>query len=154
MLYQRSLLAAAVPILVAAVSAQTIPQMQGLSRMTFTADAELSFHIAIGDVNGDGAPDVFMVNFGLTGKPSQLYMNDGNGNFTDVTATMMPSTVDYGGSGVMGDVDGDKDIDIIQGSRATGKRLQLFLNDGKGKFTDASTQITPMPANFFYDMDI
>ncbi|MHC4899556.1 MAG: FG-GAP repeat domain-containing protein, partial [Planctomycetota bacterium] len=154
MLYQRSLLAAAVPILAAAVSAQTIPQMQGLSRMTFTADAELSFHIAIGDVNGDGAPDVFMVNFGLTGKKSQLYMNDGNGNFTDVSATMLPSTVDHGGSGVMGDVDGDKDIDIIQGSRTAPNRLQLFLNDGKGKFTDASSKITPMPANFFYDMDI
>jgi len=152
--YQRSLLVSAALIVAATVSAQTIPQFQGLSRMTFTTDAEYSFGIAVGDVNGNGAPDVFMVNFGSTGKTSQLYINDGNGNFTDMTSTLMPSNVGYGGSAVMGDVDGDKDVDIILGSRTSGQRLQLFLNDGKGKFTDASKQISPLPTNFFYDMDI
>src|SRR5207245_9775151 len=37
--------------------------------------------VAIGDVNNDGWPDVFLTEYGR----SRLFLNNGNGTFTDVT---------------------------------------------------------------------
>ncbi len=37
--------------------------------------------VAVGDINNDGYPDVYVTNFG----PNRLYLNDGHGHFRDIT---------------------------------------------------------------------
>ncbi len=108
------------------------------------------------DVDGDGDLDLFgIVGWGqcFPGFPGQhlLALNDGAGNFTDVTATHMPLSANTGGAScAVGDVDGDGDPDLVIGSYETnwggaGVPLMLLLNDGAGVFTNASTQLPSTP---------
>ena len=90
--------------------------------------------VAIADVDGDGLPDIFLAS---VERPAALYRNRGHLTFEDVTAA---SGIDTKGlaslSAAFADVDGDGDADLIVGT--LGGPLKLFLNDGHGKFTDAT----------------
>ncbi len=90
--------------------------------------------VALGDVDGDGRPDVVLVS---EEKPAALYRNNGGFHFTDVTVA---SGLDFRGlsttSAVLADVDGDRDLDLIVGT--FGGPVKLWLNDRKGHFTDAT----------------
>ncbi|HVT40501.1 MAG TPA: VCBS repeat-containing protein [Gemmatimonadaceae bacterium] len=90
--------------------------------------------VAVGDVDGDGLPDIFLAS---VEKPAALYHNDGHYHFTDVTAA---SGLDGKGlattGAVFADVNGDGALDLIVGTM--GGPLKLWLNDGKGHFTDAT----------------
>ncbi|HEY2015039.1 MAG TPA: VCBS repeat-containing protein, partial [Bryobacteraceae bacterium] len=44
---------------------------------------DYSYGVAVGDYDNDGFPDIFIANTGM----NTLYHNNGNGTFTDVTAT-------------------------------------------------------------------
>ncbi|MEO8620176.1 MAG: VCBS repeat-containing protein [bacterium] len=89
---------------------------------------------ALGDIDGDGRPDAFLAS---VERPSALYHNDGNFHFTDITATSGIDTKGLAATGaVFADVDGDHDLDLIVGT--LGGPLKLWLNDGKGHFTDAT----------------
>jgi len=64
-----------------------------------------------------------------------LFRNNGDGTFTDVSAESRISKFKGAGMGVVCfDADGDGDIDIFVGNDKTGN--SLFLNDGKGHFTE------------------
>ncbi|MEP6999468.1 MAG: CRTAC1 family protein, partial [bacterium] len=96
---------------------------------------------ALGDIDGDGRPDAFLAS---VERPSALYHNDGNFHFTDVTAASGIDTRGLAATGaVFADVDGDRDLDLIVGT--LGGPLKLWLNDGKGHFTDGTTSsgLTP-----------
>ena len=89
---------------------------------------------ALGDIDGDGRPDVFLAS---VEKPAALYHNDGEFHFTDITATSGIDTRGLATTGaVFADVDGDGDLDLLCGT--LGGPLKLWLNDGKGHFTDAT----------------
>ena len=49
----------------------------------------------------------------MTGEQNRLYLNDGSGSFTDVTATHLPADGHCTLSLALGDVDGDDDLDIV-----------------------------------------
>ena len=89
---------------------------------------------ALGDIDGDGRPDVFLAS---VERPAALYHNDGNFHFIDVTAA---SGIDTRGLATTGaafaDVDGNGTLDLICGT--LGGPLKLWLNDGKGHFRDAT----------------
>ncbi len=92
--------------------------------------------VAIGDVNGDGRPDIYLCR--IDG-PNALYLNDGNWKFHEVAKEAGVALGDRPSTGaVFADVDGDGDLDLIVTSM--GGRNSLFLNDGKGHFTDATAQ--------------
>ena len=85
---------------------------------------------AFADVDGDMDLDI------MTDGP-RLYLNDGAGHFTDVTAQWLPEISGHNG-GVFGDFDNDGDPDYF----ATGHKSpadRLLRNDG-GIFTDVTAE--------------
>jgi enediyne biosynthesis protein E4 len=105
--------------------------------------------VAAADVDGDGRPDLFVTNsFG----PARLFRNVGGGRFVEITAESGIRTPANTRSAVFADVDGDGDLDLfvcVTGDyyrqmpdppydAEDGSRNLLLLNDGHGRFRDAS----------------
>jgi Tfp pilus assembly protein PilF len=92
--------------------------------------------IAVGDLDGDGRPDLVLVNTSADGKArAAIFRNRGDGRFEDVTAK---SGVAFDGQGLgaaLGDYDNDGDLDLCL-TRQGG--LALYQNQGQGTFKDVS----------------
>jgi hypothetical protein len=96
------------------------------------------------DYNGDGWPDVFLVNSGSFVDPKvaaaakhRLYRNNGNGTFTDVTAESGIEPFGFGMGACSADFDNDGWPDLyITGVGAN----KLYRNNGKGGFVDVTAK--------------
>jgi hypothetical protein len=115
--------------------------------------------IKVRDLNQDGIPDMMI---GTTFQTqSELYLGSGNGTFQRVTHTQLPKGVASIGDLEFGDVDNDGDLDIVladwgPGSNMenNGGRTRLWLNDGKGFFTDVTTtQMPDVLVQFSWDVE-
>ncbi len=119
----------------------------GTGRFIDVTTAQLPFHgeetraLTLGDVDGDGDPDLVL---GTESNRDRLYLNDGSGTFTDVSATRMPQSSTSTRGAAMGDLDGDGDLDLVLGIYRGQDRL--LLNDGLLRFVDAS--LGRMPPRF------
>lgn len=92
--------------------------------------------VAAGDIDGDGLPDLYFC--GLD-NDNVLYRNLGNWKFQDITASAGVACPNTDATGaVFSDVDGDGDLDLLVNTLGQGTRL--FLNDGKGHFTEATKE--------------
>ena len=90
--------------------------------------------VAAGDVDGDGLIDLYFC--GLD-NPNVLYRNEGNWHFKDITDQAGVACPGRDATGAaFADVDADGDLDLLVNSLGGG--TQLFLNDGKGKFTEVT----------------
>ncbi len=86
--------------------------------------------VAVGDVNGDDWPDLFVTQLG---GPNRLYLNQGNFEFREVAdagGAALESQRSTGAS--LADLDGDGDLDLIV--TTMGGPNVLFHNDGSGRF--------------------
>ena len=97
-----------------------------------------------GDFDGDGDLDVFVDNhYNL---PPYLYVNNGNGTFTDIfLSTGLHKIRDRHGSGWCDfDNDGDLDLHISIGANGGGalgmKQDEMFLNLGGNQFSDVAPE--------------
>src|SRR5436190_2241278 len=92
--------------------------------------------VAAGDVDGDGKCDLYFC--ALEGR-NVLYRNLGDWKFQDITERAGVACAGQDSTGaVFADVDGDGDLDLLVTGLGAGVRL--FLNDGKGKFTEATKE--------------
>ena len=82
------------------------------------------------DVNNDGHLDCFLTNHDFE---SQLFINDGNGYFTEVENTGLDN-ISFPIQGVMRDFDNDGWVDIL----TSGNKGQIFLNNGDLTFTEVT----------------
>ena len=92
--------------------------------------------VCIGDIDGDGLPDVYVTNYD---QGNRLYRNLGGFRFEDVTQEAGvvgegrwcagPSFVDI-------DNDGDLDLHVC----VYGAANLLYINDGKGQFTEQAAK--------------
>jgi hypothetical protein len=131
--------------------------------------------ITVGDVDVDGDLDVWLAQYkppyiggqmptpyydANDGFPSYLLLNDGEGNFSPMTdaagLTEKRFRRTYASSFV--DLDGDNDLDLLVVSDFSG--VDLYHNDGRGRFVDANDTLRGdrhlfgMSASFAdYDLD-
>jgi len=98
-----------------------------------------SFGVVAGDIDDDGDLDIAITDGGtFSGQAIQqrLWVNNGSGVFTDVTASQMPSDNFNCQDVQFLDFDGDMDLDLaLSGKGQSGKRGRLYLNDGNGNFS-------------------
>ena len=124
---------------------------------------------AFGDYDGDGFPDLFVSHYaaydlrdlpafgsmvncmyhtikvqcgpaGLPGSPDNLYHNNGDGTFTDVSkqAGLDDSQNLLGLTAVWSDFDNDGKLELLVAN--DGGQNHLYRNDGKGRFTEIGFQ--------------
>ncbi|NNF32878.1 MAG: VCBS repeat-containing protein [Saprospiraceae bacterium] len=98
--------------------------------------------VAIGDINNDSLPDVYLTaNMG----PNKLYLNKGNLRFEDITDEAgVPGTRTWSTGVTFVDINGDNYLDIyVCNSGDPGgeeKQNELFINNGDGTFKEAAAQ--------------
>jgi FG-GAP-like repeat len=104
--------------------------------------------VVFADVDLDGDPDVYLCNVAfIPGKDRQnrLYLNDGNGFFTDATATHLPTELKHSLDAVFLDINNDGDLDLlvcgitISNGALTVAPIDAYFNDGSGVFTPDNT---------------
>jgi hypothetical protein len=87
--------------------------------------------LAIGDVDADGWQDIYLCT--LQGN-NRLYRNLGNWHFQEMAIGDAACAGQISTGAAFADVDGDGDLDLLVNGIAAGTRL--FLNDGKGHWTE------------------
>lgn len=90
--------------------------------------------VAFADVDGDNDQDLLITGSHNFRGFSQLYINDGSGNFTEASGNSFPEVEESAIAFSDVDNDGDQDVFII-GEERPDEISQLFLNDGAGQFS-------------------
>ncbi len=98
--------------------------------------------VAIGDINDDGLPDVFLSGNQVRNK---LFLNKGDFQFEDITEIAgISGESDWNTGATMADINGDGLLDIyvcaVVGLRGLGGHNELFINNGDLTFTERSQE--------------
>ncbi len=107
-------------------------------------------HLAVGDINGDGFPDIGAVSNGfpfidaVSGQADGPYVwkNDGRGNWTDASSGLPREGVCGRGGMDFGDVNRDGKLDVAIADQCKG--AFVFFGDGGGRWSTASAGLPSM----------
>jgi hypothetical protein len=94
---------------------------------------------AMGDLNGDGAPDIFLANHPYSngkGGEDEVWANDGKANFTKSGQTL--GGTDAARRVKLAEVNGDGFLDAVV---LNGDTNRIWLNDGNGHFKESQHSI-------------
>ncbi len=113
------------------------------------SDSSSTLTVASADYDNDGDLDVFLGTQSYPGSiyTSILYRNNGNGTFTEVTASSGITTNYYTWGAEWGDYNNDGYLDLFL-ANTTGL-LQLYKNNGNGTFTDVASTSRNYRRRFF-----
>lgn len=91
--------------------------------------------VALGDLSGDGTPDIVTANADIFG-PMSVLLNKGDGRFSEAATSIVSDTTNYQGSRVtIADLDGKDGLDVLLGVQASaGAALGLIPNPSRGSF--------------------
>ena len=112
-----------------------------VERLLFNMTSNEGPKIAVGDVNGDGIPDIYVP--GARDVAGQLFLGDANGHYKKTKQPDFERDARYKDSNAIffdADNDGDLDLCVASGSY-DGKFFddRLYLNDGHGLFTRSTS---------------
>ncbi len=113
------------------------------------AKPQASVGMALGDVDRDGDLDLVVAN---RRSQNRLWLNDGNGTFTDATDRHLPSGATDSYDVVLGDVDGNGTLDLVVANHRDPD--QLLLNDGLGVFSDVTASQLAGDSGDSFDADL
>lgn len=111
-----------------------LPQYERMTLLERTS--ETSANVSIGDVNGDGNPDIVLAKGRHWPLVDRVLLGDGRGGFP--TAYDLGTASDRSYSGRLVDLDGDADLDVVISNDRPDPKL-VYLNDGTGRFQPGST---------------
>ncbi|HXB30972.1 MAG TPA: VCBS repeat-containing protein [Puia sp.] len=124
--------------------------LQSLPQLRFSKSC-----VKFADINGDGAPDIFLGGRVVSGKyplspGSRILINDGKGNFRDATAEICPALLQLGmvTDALWIDLNGDHQMDLI----VVGEwmPIKVFINN-RGKLEDKSSDFIKFPSSGWWN---
>ena len=102
--------------------------------------SETSSNASIGDLNGDGKPDIVLVKGRHWQVTTRIFFGDGKGHFSP--GPPLPSKANKSYSGSLADMTKSGHLDIVLSNDSPDPKLVL-LNDDKGNFTIGGTYGDP-----------
>jgi len=132
-------------------------------------DRGVGMGVAIGDYDNDGAPDIYVTNYG----PNVLYRNRLDGTFEDVSRSAGVAGGAWSTGAAFVDIDDDGDLDLYAAAYLTyevsedrfcgnaqtglkaychpdvygGQTDALYLNEGQGRFREVSADFGLVPGD-------
>lgn len=131
----------------------------GSGNYSIFSNSNIAPHIAdeisVGDIDNDGDQDV-LISGEMVGPKTALYINDGSGQFSELTNTPFPDI--FASSNALADLDNDNDLDVLLiGSLAGGFPnifSIIFENSGNNAFIASDSLIgVYIPANTISDFN-
>ena len=125
---------------------QTLPfKIENSETQARNAPETMPGGVAVFDYNGDGRPDIFFTNGANIATlkkddpkySNRLFRNDGNGKFTDVTASAGLAGTGYDMGVAVADYDNDGHPDLFVAGLHHGT---LYHNNGDGTFMDVTVK--------------
>jgi TolB protein len=97
------------------------------SQFNFDDALKSGTEINLVDINGDNFPDVHISYYDPNGMPDKVFLNTGDGKFSDSNLALDEIVIAWG------DLDGDGDNDYF--GKTNNKEYTVQINDGRGHFT-------------------